>query len=226
MSRKDKGRLPPFVPLLNTTIDSPAWKAASHGAKWLYVTLKRKANSGHKAYLSSRAAERELKSSRRKVREWCAELEHYGFIRQLSAGHLGVDGHGKAPHWRLTEKGCTSKVSPDGLFEPPPNDFLKWDGELFDPKPYRSKPGLGRLKNPGDDAYPRVETTHTPPLETTHHHPSPEGGDDAYSIQTSQGGDDACSISSLTTPGESPEEAPTSPPASRLFRGEKPRRPF
>ena len=28
-----KNRLPPFVPLLIDTIDSPAWRALSHGAK-------------------------------------------------------------------------------------------------------------------------------------------------------------------------------------------------
>jgi hypothetical protein len=32
---KDKGRLSPFVPLLISTLDSPAWKALSHGARSL-----------------------------------------------------------------------------------------------------------------------------------------------------------------------------------------------
>jgi hypothetical protein len=32
MKRKDKGRLPPFVPLLISTIDSPAWRAMSQSA--------------------------------------------------------------------------------------------------------------------------------------------------------------------------------------------------
>jgi hypothetical protein len=40
--RQDKGRLPPFVPLIKTTIDCPAWKAMSHGARSLYVALKRR----------------------------------------------------------------------------------------------------------------------------------------------------------------------------------------
>ena len=43
---------------------------------------------------------------------------------------LGVDGKGKAPHWTLTECGQTSRASAEGLFEPPTNDFLKWDGIL------------------------------------------------------------------------------------------------
>jgi len=40
--RRDKGRLPPFVPLLIATLDTPAWRALSHGARSLYVGLKRR----------------------------------------------------------------------------------------------------------------------------------------------------------------------------------------
>jgi hypothetical protein len=39
--RKDKGRLPPFVPLDVEVMSSLAWRATSHGARWLYVHLKR-----------------------------------------------------------------------------------------------------------------------------------------------------------------------------------------
>ena len=46
MSKRDKGRLPPFAPLLISTIDAPAWKAMSHGAKWLYVALRRRMPNG------------------------------------------------------------------------------------------------------------------------------------------------------------------------------------
>src|SRR6476659_572611 len=105
MGNKDKGRLPPFVPLLLSTIDCPAWRATSHGAKWLYVALKRKSNSGPRAYLSYREAMQVCKAGRGKIREWFAELQHYGFIRLHSHGCLGTDGKGKSPHWRLTEKG-------------------------------------------------------------------------------------------------------------------------
>ena len=38
-------------------------------------------------------------------------------------GRLGVEGKGKATHWRLTELGY--------MHEPPTRDFLKWDGEMF-----------------------------------------------------------------------------------------------
>ena len=110
----------------------------SHGAKWLYVALKRrKPNGRNRAFVSYRHAQRELKASPKKIREWFAELVHYGFIRLAVHASLGVDGKGKAPHWRLTECGQTSKTSAEGLFEPPTNDFLKWDGILFDPTPFR-----------------------------------------------------------------------------------------
>ena len=124
--------------LLLSTLDAPAWMEMSHGAKWLYVALKRrKSNGRNRAFVSYRNAQRELKVSSRKIREWFAELVHYGFIRLAVRGSLGVDGKGKAPHWTLTECGQTSKTSNEGLFEPPTNDFLKWNGILFDPAPYR-----------------------------------------------------------------------------------------
>jgi hypothetical protein len=129
---RDKGRLPPFVPLLITTLDSPAWKALSHGAKALYVALRRRVPRGrNRAYLSYRQAEAELRSSQRKIGEWFRELQHYGFIVLAEHGYLGVEGRGKSPHWRLTELGTTSNASASGLFEPPTNDFLRWDGTPF-----------------------------------------------------------------------------------------------
>ena len=42
--RRDKGRLPPFVPVLKDTMKTAAWKALSHGARSLYVTLKGRYN--------------------------------------------------------------------------------------------------------------------------------------------------------------------------------------
>ena len=132
----------PFVALLLTTLESPAWKALSHGSKWLYVALKRrKSNNGNRAYISYRTAQKEIKSSTKKIGEWFAELKHYGFIELMQPHSLGLDGKGKAPHWRLTECGRTSKASENGIFEPPTNDFLRWDGTLFDAKPYRCDTG-------------------------------------------------------------------------------------
>ena len=62
-------------------MDRPAYLAMSHGAKCLYHALKRRVpRSNNRAYLSYRMARRELGAGFNKVKEWYAELEHYGFI--------------------------------------------------------------------------------------------------------------------------------------------------
>jgi hypothetical protein len=216
MSRKDGGRISgPFIPLLLSTIDSPAWCELSHGAQYLYIALKCKSsNHGNRAYLSTREAARRLKASRQKIREWYAELEHYGFIVMISAGCLGSDGYGKAPLWRLTEKGNTSKQSHDGLFEAPTQDFLKWDGTLFDPKPYRDKRGRTewddtKKQNPGHPVQSRVVTPYDPPLVTPYDPGKAEGGHPVRSICVIEGGHPVQSITRLTT---IPSSAPASDP--------------
>jgi hypothetical protein len=145
---KDKGRLPPFVPLLVTTLDSRAWRQLSHGARSLYVALKRRVPRGRNtAFISYRNAQRELPASPRDIAGWFKELQHYGFIVLHKHGCLGVEGKGKAPRWRLTELGCARNASADGLLEPPSNDFLKWDGIPFEKKKQpRSKWLRGRIE--------------------------------------------------------------------------------
>ena len=135
MSKKDKGRISgQFVPLLHEMMDCPAYLAMSHGGKCLYHALKRRApRGGNRVYLSYRQARRELGAGPNKVKEWYAELEHYGFIVLAVHGSLGVDGMGKAPHWRLTELGHVATVN--GAL--PTKEYLRWDGVLFDPKQYR-----------------------------------------------------------------------------------------
>ena len=39
---RNKGRLPPFVPLLVDTLDTPAWRTMSHGARSLYIAIRRR----------------------------------------------------------------------------------------------------------------------------------------------------------------------------------------
>jgi hypothetical protein len=60
----DKGKLPPFVPLLKETLDCPAWRAMSHGARSLYVALKRRYNrdihNNGRIYLAQRTAAEKL----------------------------------------------------------------------------------------------------------------------------------------------------------------------
>jgi len=75
MKNRDKGRLPPFIPLLKDTLDSPAWRAMSHGARSLYVALKWNYNSqthnNGRLYLSHRKAAREIGSDIKEVARFC-----------------------------------------------------------------------------------------------------------------------------------------------------------
>src|SRR5262249_31669189 len=59
------------------------------------------------------------------------ELQYFGFIVMTEPGCLGVDGKGKAPHWRLTELGYMN--------DPPTRDFIRWDGSQFHDRSRRSK---------------------------------------------------------------------------------------
>jgi hypothetical protein len=92
---------------------TPAWLAMSNNAKVLYIALKSHAPKDHNiAFLSRRNARREIGSgSNRAIDEWFDELQHYGFIVLHKHGCLGVEGEGKAPHWRLTELGTTRATS-------------------------------------------------------------------------------------------------------------------
>jgi hypothetical protein len=121
----DKSEL--FVKVMLDTLDTPAWRAMSHGARNLYVALKRRcrndASNNGKIFLSQRQAAIELGSSRNYVGRWFRELQHYGFIVMTKHGNLGLDGAGRSPHWRLTE--CTYKD------QPPSRDFMNWAGNKF-----------------------------------------------------------------------------------------------
>jgi hypothetical protein len=126
--RKDKGRIEgPFVPMLIQTTGCPAWRAMSPYAREVYRVLKSRygfdvRNNG-RIYLSARDGSEETGFSKNAIARALRELQHYGFIVMTERGCLGVNGRGKAPHWRLTELGY--------MREPPTREFLKWDGELF-----------------------------------------------------------------------------------------------
>ena len=99
----------------------------SHGARILYIALKRRYNlqshNNGRLYLSQRKAITEIRSSSNQITRWFRELQHYGFIVMTSPGGLGVYGKGKAPHWRLTELGY--------MKDPPTRDFERWNGVRF-----------------------------------------------------------------------------------------------
>jgi hypothetical protein len=134
---KRRARLTPFVPLLKETLDAPAWKALSHGARSLYVGLKRRYNVNYhnngKLWLSQRDAAREVGSHHNEIARWYRELQFYGFIRMHTPGGLGVHGKGKAPHWRLTELGY--------MQDPPTREFTHWQGEKFRDRKSESRAG-------------------------------------------------------------------------------------
>ena len=189
MSKKDKGRLPPFVPLLISTLNSPAWREMSHGAQMLYVALKRRVPKGrNRAYVSYRQAILELRSSKRKIAEWFREVQQFGFIVLAQHGSIGVEGKGKAPHWRLTELGQTSGSSATSLPEVETKDFLRWDGTPFKRRQGKQNPG----SYVGYTPVPTWEPTAVPTGDT----PKPESGSNGVDI-----GAYGVDITSLTTSG-------------------------
>ena len=126
---------PHFVMITDPVLDSPAWRAMSHGARNLYIALKRRywpnrKNNGH-IRLSQREAVKELGSGKDQITRWFRELQHYGFIVMTKPGCLGVDGKCKAPHWRLTEIAYMRGTSSKGMEDMPTMDFLKWNGIRF-----------------------------------------------------------------------------------------------
>jgi hypothetical protein len=195
MKSRNKGRLPPFVPLIKGTIKSDAWRAMSHGARSLYVALRGRYNSKlqNHVYLSTRDAAAELGSHsyRDNVRLWFHELEHYGFVRMVSPAHQGVNGHGKATHWRLTEEGYLGKQ--------PTRDYLNWDGAVFEPEKRKPRPErlAALLKNRTRGLDARSTLAGTPRPVSDDLVPAVfESGLDAQAISETMGGLDARSITS------------------------------
>jgi hypothetical protein len=125
---RDKGSIEgPFVPLLVNTMKSKAWRTMSPYASRLYIALKArysfKIKNNGRIYLSARTAAEETGFNKSTVVRAFHELAHYGFIVMTEPGCLGLNGRGKAPHWRLTELGY--------MGDPPTRDFMRWDGTVF-----------------------------------------------------------------------------------------------
>ena len=145
MSKKDKGL--PFVMVTNQILDAPAWRAMSHGARSLYIALRRrywpnKKNNG-RIYLSQRQAMKELGSGMSQIVRWFRELQYYGFVMMVEPGCLGLDGKGKAPRWRLTEVSYMRGTSSKGMEDMPTMEFMKWNGVRFS----KHQDGGDHLKN-------------------------------------------------------------------------------
>jgi hypothetical protein len=159
--QRRKNRLPPFVPLIKSTMATPTWRAMSPGARMLYIELRGRlrndyANNG-KVFLSDRNAAKAVGVTPGSIVRYHAENEHFGFLRKTSEGFLGADGRGIAAHYRFTE-------FPHGT-HPPTRDFEKWDGELF---VYRPRRGRRKKQNP-------VSKIDTPRVENRHIRKGPNG---------------------------------------------------
>jgi hypothetical protein len=196
---KDKGRLPPFVPLHIATMETPAWKNLSMGARILYAQIKRhhfvgiKNNNG-KIFLSTRDAMEEMGlGSRHSIIRWFRELEHFGFIVKTAEGCLGINGKGKAPQWRLTELPT--------LTERETQDYLKWDGAPFDGNKVRRERSRKKKQNPGAEigtrAVPKPAPVVVPKSAPLH----PPSGAETDTISANQGGAETDTISRITTQG-------------------------
>ena len=136
-----RGKTELFVRVMLETLDTSAWCALSHGARSLYVALKRRhrldTNNNGKIFLPQRQAVMELGSNRSYVARWFRELEYYGFIVMTRPGFLGVEGKGKAPHWRLTELAYKDDA--------PSRDFMNWNGVPFQAQKIRVSWKLGTV---------------------------------------------------------------------------------
>jgi hypothetical protein len=183
-----KKQLPPFIALFRETLVSPAWRNTSHGARSLYTALKAKWSSNLKnngrIYLSQRDAMKELGSNRTYIARWFRELQHYGFIVMTTPGCLGVDGKGKAPHWRLTECGYGEN--------PATRDFNRWDGSKFQDRKRQSK-----KQNPGPQTGATLDHKLVPVVDHKLVPPSEASGPQTGAICDDPGGPQTGAITSL-----------------------------
>jgi len=154
--KRKKGHLPPFIPIIRTTVQMPAWKALSYGARSLYHDLRGflrvdNLNNG-KVYRAYRDAGEDIGTkSLRSVQRWYRELEHYGFIVMTTPSCLGVYGDGVGAHWRITE--CPT-FDAKGTHIAPTRDFDRWDAVLFD-DPHKTESRIPK----GNSSYPKGKHT-------------------------------------------------------------------
>jgi len=201
-ARKDKGRLPPFVPIDKEMMDCPAWRKASCGARVLYVHLKRRWNfkqrNNGRIYLSGRDAEEEIGCGRDSIERWYRELQHFGFIVMTDPGGLGVEGKGKAPHFRLTEAEWPGGRN-GNTWMLPTKDYLRWDGTPFQDDRGAVSRARKRKQNPGAQMHPKVERKCTPGPGRKCTPLRPASGVQMHPISDAPGGVQMHPISRVTT---------------------------
>jgi hypothetical protein len=184
---------------------SPAWRTTSFGARWLYVHLKRRwsftqKNNG-RIFLSHREAQKEIGGCcRDSISRWFRELQHYGFIVMTEAGCLGVDGKGKAPHWRLTEDGYPGGRN-GNTWMLPTKDYLKWDGTKFQDRKgdvLRARKRRQQKQNPGPEIRARVARKEGPGLARKSGPVDGTSGPEIRAISDTRPGPEIRAISSST----------------------------
>jgi predicted transcriptional regulator len=122
-SKKKTERL--WVKSYHETMESPAWRAMSTGARMLYLELKKHYHRKNQepVYLSTRLAAKALNADKETICVWYAELVHCGFLVRVKEARKGDLG-GRAAHYRLTDEAY--------LGDPPTKDFTYWNGVEFD----------------------------------------------------------------------------------------------
>jgi hypothetical protein len=204
MSKKNDKIQGRFFPMFYETLESLAYKQLSFGARALLTALRMRCvkNNGH-VYLSHRDVAKALgHKNRGDIANWYRELQQYGFIVQIEAASLGVDGKGKAAHWRITELPMRKG---NNELAPATRDFLRWDGTAFEPhvRPSRrwnpSKQTDVKKQNPGRHVRTTVDGTFVPKVDGTFVPVASETGTDVTPISAPQGGTDVTPISRLAT---------------------------
>jgi hypothetical protein len=197
-----------YVAVRHEILDALAWKVASFGARLLYIALHRrliyKDNNNGKIFLSTREAAEEIGTRQKSIGILYRELEHYGFIVMTSAGHLGVEGKGRAARWRLTDWRCGKDL--DGT-----KDYLKCDGTLFEkPRRHNRPPSKTRPAKSETRGTPRLRVRHTPPHVPEAHPASGKPESEAHPASCEGGSPEAHPASDLNQP---------SPPSSGAAEG-------
>ncbi len=117
---RSTGATSPFVQVLKSTLQEPAWLALPYGARCTYITLKSYftgTNNG-RLFLSVRKAAEDLGASPTSTERWFRDLIAHGFIVPTGGGFLGTEGKGTATYWCLTELGHNG--------EQPTRDYKDW----------------------------------------------------------------------------------------------------
>lgn len=142
----------PFVSVLKPTLEEPAWKGLSYGARCLYIALKSFYNGRNngKIFLGVRKAAAMLgSSSKSSAEKWFRELQEHGFIRATQGAFLGTDGKANATYWRLTELGY--------MGQQPTREFKEWQPKNKIPyhKSGQTAPIIGAPQSNNRDACPK-----------------------------------------------------------------------